>query len=88
MAEYLVRFDRPVAYQPEHPRVIHKWVSALVCGAPTPEDAVQHAIRVTLGPGRVISVVDIHDAPEEAAAVKLLISARTPLLEAVVVAPA
>ena len=81
MPEFLVRFDSVLAYQPEHPRVVNKAIRALVVNAPTAEDAVWHAMRVTLGAGRVVSVVAATDAPEEAAAVKMLISQRTPIPE-------
>lgn len=88
MPEYLVRFTEAMAYQPEHPRVVHKSVSAMVVNAPTAEDAVYHAMRVTLGPGRIASVVAADEAPVEAAEVRLLISQRTPIPSEVVGAPA
>lgn len=78
MPEYLVRFTETMTYQPAHPRVVAKRIRALVVNAPTAEDAVWHAMRVTLGAGRVASVVDATLAPEEATEVKLLISSRPP----------
>lgn len=73
MPEYLVRFDQEVQYQPDHPNV-NKRTSGLCVNAPTPEAAITHALRVTRGAGAVVSVVDVNDAPEEAAMVRMLLT--------------
>lgn len=77
MPEYLVRFDQPMRYQPDHP-LVNLITPSLTVHAPTAEDAVMHAMRVTRGAGRIVSVCDVAESPEEAKAVSLSLTGKIP----------
>ena len=50
---YLVRFERPVTYQPDHP-VARRDLTELEVEAPDGQAAIRHAIRTTTGdPGAI-----------------------------------
>lgn len=55
MPQYLVRFARPVVYQPDHPKA-RRAVCDLPVDAPDPTRAQIHALRVTTGDAEIISV--------------------------------
>ena len=63
MPEYLVEFDRPVWYQPDHPKA-RRETQAVIVAAPDGTKAQTHAIRVTRGEGSVIMVYPIDQAPQ------------------------
>ncbi len=63
MPEFLVQFDRPVWYQPDHP-IAKRETQAICVSAPHEKDAEKHAIRVTRGAGEVLKVYPIAEAPE------------------------
>ena len=61
MPRFVVRFDLPVVYQPNHPRRALS-TTALEVIAETSVQAMQHAIRTTVGEGQVIGVEEVVDA--------------------------
>lgn len=68
MPEFLVEFDRPVWYQPDHPKA-RRETQAVLANAPTPAAALTHAIRVTRGEGEITRVYPIEEAPEALVAI-------------------
>ena len=78
MPEYLVRFDQRLDYQPDHPKA-KRVVDALCVNSHSPEGAVTHALRVTRGPGTVISVRLVEETDEEAASVRMQVTAPVPI---------
>ena len=68
MPEFLVAFDRPVWYQPDHPKA-RRETQAVIANAPTPQAALTHAIRVTRGEGEITQVYPIEEAPEALVAI-------------------
>ena len=68
MPEFLIEFDRPVWYQPDHPKA-RRETQAVIANAPTPQAALTHAIRVTRGEGEVSQVYPIEEAPEALVAI-------------------
>ena len=56
MAEWVVRFSRPVIYQPDHP-IAQREIAVMLVNAPTAAAASMHAIRVTVGETEILSVL-------------------------------
>lgn len=58
MGYFLVTFDRPVRYLPDHfnERLV---TDVPVAGATTPVQALAHALRVTSGPGEVVQIAQV-----------------------------
>jgi hypothetical protein len=53
--EYLVRFERPVIYQPDHPTACQEILELVVAGAADGTAAIAHALRTTRGDGGAIT---------------------------------
>jgi len=63
MPEFLIEFDRPVWYQPDHPKA-RRETQAICASAPSARAAETHAIRVTRGAGEILRVYPIAEAPQ------------------------
>lgn len=61
--KWIVEFDRPIWYQPDHPEVARE-VQALPVLADTEAQAFMHAIRVTRGDAQIKAVHPYAEAPE------------------------
>lgn len=68
MPSFCVTFDRSMTYLPGHRA--ERPLQELYVRADDPESARDHAIRVTQGPGRVVSVVE-GDPPVVSASVEV-----------------
>jgi hypothetical protein len=55
MPQYLVRFERPVVYQPDHPTACQTITELVVSGASDGPAAIAHALRTTRGDGGAVS---------------------------------
>jgi hypothetical protein len=60
VAAFLVTFSAPVTYLPGHSK--SRPITELVVNTAEAEDARMHAIRVTIGEARILSVTEITDA--------------------------
>lgn len=63
MPKFVVVFDRPVWYQPDHYQA-RRETQALEVVAPTPAAAMTHAIRVTRGEGEILDARPTAETPE------------------------
>ena len=61
MPEFFVEFDRPVVYQPDHPKA-KRTVTGLVVNAGTLTGAMQHALRTTRGEVEILQTLPVDDA--------------------------
>lgn len=62
MPKFIVEFDRPIWYQPDHPEASRE-TQALPVAADTPAQASMHAIRVTRGDAQIKQVHRYAEAP-------------------------
>ena len=74
MPEWVVRFSRPVVYQPDH-LLARRTVDVMLVNAPTAAAAEMHAIRVTVGETAILSVLP---PAEDAAGVEAARAAEPP----------
>jgi hypothetical protein len=51
---FLIRFDRPVDYLPDHPKGRRLGIRELLVHSDNLDQAKAHALRVTTGPGSVV----------------------------------
>lgn len=58
MPRFPIRFDQPVDYLPDNLRGRRMGITELLVSAPTLLHAQAHAIRVTRGPGTVVTEVE------------------------------
>lgn len=63
--DYLVRFERPVIYQPDHPTACQEITELVVSGATDGTAAIAHALRTTRGDGGAVSAHPVGAAQAE-----------------------
>lgn len=62
MPRFLIRFNQPVDYQPDHPVSRRLGITELLVSAPTLDHAKAHALRVTRGEGVIVDDIPVPSA--------------------------